>query len=69
VGIGLITDRDLYAAHQAFLARGDKLAQEKASKDFLAAIAARGGHWDDYIRTLVEGSEREVLSFVPPAAS
>src|SRR5262245_12025839 len=65
--IGLVTDRDLYATHQAFLARGDEQAREKASNAFHDAIAAGGGHWADYTRTLVEG-ERKVLQY-PAQAS
>jgi integrase len=67
--IGLVIDRDLYAEHQAFLARGDEQAREKASKAFRDAIAAGGGHWEDHIRTLVEGGERKVLNFQPQTAS
>jgi integrase len=60
--IGLVTDRDLYAAHQAFLARGDEQVGEKASKAFHDAIAAGAGFWADYLRSIVEG-ERKVLNF------
>jgi integrase len=58
--IGLFTDPDLYAAHKAFLATGDEQAREKASKAFHDAIAAGGGHWEDYLRAIVEG-ERKVI--------
>jgi integrase len=59
--IGLITDRDLYTAHQAFLATGDEQAREKASQAFHDAIAAGGGHWMDYRRAIVEGGKRKVI--------
>jgi integrase len=58
--IGLITDHDLCAAHQAFLAAGDDQTREEANKVFRDAIARGGGHWKDYTRALVE-SERVVI--------
>jgi integrase len=58
--LGLVLDRDLYAAHQVFLSRGDELARDAAGKAFHDAIAAGGGFWADYLRTL-EGGERKVL--------
>jgi hypothetical protein len=61
--IGLITDRDLYAAHQAFLTRGDEEACERADEAFHDAIAKGGGHWTDYTRALVEGERPKVLAF------
>jgi integrase len=63
--IALVTDRELYAAHQKYLADGG----EKAANAFHDAIAAGGGHWEDYLRSIVEGGERKVLGFhTPPAA-
>jgi integrase len=68
--IALVTKRDLFAAHQAFLDCGDdEQAREKASKTFHDAIAAGGGHWEDYIRALVDGGERKVLSFPPSSTA
>ena len=52
--IGLIIDRDLYAAHKAFLERGDKKAREKADEQFRKAIAEGDGPWDVYLLALVE---------------
>jgi integrase len=57
--VGLVTDHDLYAAHQKYLADGG----EKARNAFHDAIAAGGGHWEDYLRSIVEG-ERKVLNFM-----
>jgi integrase len=65
--LGLVLDRDLYAAHQAFLSQGDEQAREKAGKAFHDAIAAGGGFWADYLRTLLAGGERKVLAY-PGAA-
>jgi integrase len=62
--VALITDeRDLYTKHRAFLMAGDEQAREKASEAFHDAIAGTAGHWQDYIRTLVEGGARKVLNF------
>jgi integrase len=67
--IALVNNRDLYAAHRTFLSHGDEQAREKASKAFHDAIAAGGGHWEDYLHTLVTGGARKVLVFhTPPAA-
>jgi hypothetical protein len=57
--IALVTDHDLYAAHQKYLADGG----EKAGNAFHDAIAAGGGHWEDYLRSIVEGGERKVVNF------
>jgi integrase len=58
--LGLVLDRDLYAAHQAFLSRGDEQARDAAGKAFHDAIAGGGGFWADYLRAL-EGGKRKVL--------
>jgi integrase len=61
--IGLITDRDLHAAHQAYLTHGDEQVRETACNAFRDAITAGGGRWKDYVRALVEGERPKVLAF------
>jgi len=65
--IALVLDRDLYAAHQASLARGDEQARKRASESFRDAIKAGGGHWEDYVRVL-KGGSRKVLPYAPATA-
>jgi integrase len=58
--IGLIIDDDLYAAHQAYLTRGDDEARKKADEKFREAIAAGGEDWIQYVALIERGN---VVSF------
>jgi integrase len=63
--IALLLDRDLYAVHKRFLASGDEEARKRAGEAFRDAIGRGGGHWQGYLRTLVEGGERKVVHIGP----
>jgi integrase len=54
--IGLIIDDNLRVAHQAYLARGDDAAREKAHNAFRDAITAGGAKWTKHVALIERGN-------------
>jgi integrase len=48
--VAMVIDSDARAAHEAYLARGDKKARDKAQEVFDAAIAEGGASWNQYLK-------------------
>jgi integrase len=53
----LVIDRDLYAAHQTFVASG-----AKAREAFNAAVAGGGERWSRYLKTITIGGQANVVN-------
>jgi integrase len=64
--VTLVSERNLYRAHEAFLANGDDDARKIARKVFIDAVTAGGERWSRYLKML--GGDSNVATLVKTRA-
>jgi integrase len=56
--VALVVDRDLYAAHQRFVATGDVDRDKDRKERFNIALAEGGERWSRYLKTIATGGNQ-----------
>ena len=63
--LALVVDRDLYAAHQRFVATGDVDRDKDRKERFNIALAEGGERWSRYLKTIATGGNQSNVVKLP----